>query len=93
MYLWWDNWHTSGPLLLIYGNKVACDAVVLTNSKVSAVIDDSNWKSPSARSNALVEIQAALCSNQLKPNPSQSNLVIWTPSANGEFTIKVLGII
>lgn len=61
-------------------------AALPMDAKVSAVISNSRWSWPAARSKALVSIQAGLC--DLLPNSNASDVIQRILSPKGDFSIK-----
>lgn len=62
-FLWYDNGHPTGPLLLVYNPIIVYDASLPLNPNASIVINglERNW--PPARSNDLLEVQVQICDN------------------------------
>lgn len=58
------------------------------HARVAAVIMDSNWRWPSARSDDLVTIKTAFGSEPMQPASDKPDIVKWTLNSNGKFTIK-----
>ena len=83
-FLWYDNWHTLGPLVERFGDRVMYDAALPMDSKVAKVISNNSWAWPVANSVALMAIKEKL--TQL-PSPSACpDRVCWDPSPNGSFS-------
>jgi hypothetical protein len=57
---WFDHWHPSGYLLDAFGYIVVYDSGLSLESKLSSIILHGEWFWPSARSDALVDIQVQL---------------------------------
>jgi hypothetical protein len=79
IHLWMDFWHPAGILLEIYEYKVVYDAQSSVEAKLSFVIHNGDWLWRSARSEALVKIQARLPEISL----GLSDKPIWTASEKG----------
>lgn len=86
-FLWWDNWHPNCPLLHTFGHRVAYDAAINLNAKVSTVIEGSSWLWPPARSDNLVTVKTDLF-DYLLPMDNQQELVVWSLSSDGKFTVS-----
>lgn len=56
------------------------------DAKVADVIENGSWHWPTARSEAFVQIQAALCGD-VTPNIEQADEILWTAASSGQFTI------
>lgn len=54
-YVWHDNWHPKGPLLLSYGHRVVYYSGLPLFARQSAVIEGANWHWPPVRSDNLHE--------------------------------------
>ena len=82
-YLWYDNWHPLGPLLVKFAPRVAYDAALPLDAKVVDIIDNGVWQWPSANSPDLIEIRAHM---HIVANPLGTyDTVIWSPSPNGKY--------
>ena len=82
-FLWLDNWHPNGPLVAKYGSRVAYDAGLNINSKVSAVIRNGAWAWPFPCTWELREITYLL--NQVQPHQSRPDRVEWTISTTKKY--------
>jgi hypothetical protein len=60
IFLWFDHRHPSGYLLDTFGYRVVYDSCLTLESKPSSIILHGEWFWPSARSDALVDIQVQL---------------------------------
>lgn len=85
VFLWHDNWHSKGPLLLAYPYRLILESVLPSHLKLSVVIHGSNWHWSGARSEEMVELQILLC-DQIYPN-SGENEPKWLPSKSGVFHV------
>ena len=45
-FLWYDNWHSLGPLVEKFGTRVIYDSALPRNSRVSTVILNNSWAWP-----------------------------------------------
>ena len=59
-FIWHDNWHPKGPLLLKFGHIVIYDSASSVDAKHASVIQDGNWNWGYARSENLVAILSKL---------------------------------
>ncbi|GKV01156.1 hypothetical protein SLEP1_g13733 [Rubroshorea leprosula] len=87
--IWHDNWHPSGPLIEVYGQRIVRDASIPPDAKLSVVISGNYWCWPPAPSPQLVQIQIELFDkldpDKLYPKEGAMDSVIWIPSASGKF--------
>lgn len=76
IYLWHDNWHPKGPLLLNYGARSQYLTALPLNAKLSVVINGLNWGWPPSRTVELREIASMLnCRTK-----GGEDIVKWAPS-------------
>lgn len=80
-----DNWHSNDPLLQFYGFRAAYDSGLPLIRKVSAVIRNSGWVWPHARSEALLELQVLLC--DISPGFEEDE-IIWLPFRSKIFNVS-----
>lgn len=58
--IWYDNWHTLGPLEDKYGDCFIYDLSLSREAKVKEIIDVEEWKWPVTNSNTLMEIKETM---------------------------------
>lgn len=46
IHIWFDSWHPQGPLINCFGHSVVCSFGIPLCTKLSAVIENSQWKWP-----------------------------------------------
>lgn len=83
IFMWHDNWHPLGPLLLKFPHRLIYDTASSTQAKLSSVIAGSSWSWPAARSDHAVEVQSFLF--DIQPSYEKDDIAIWTPSKTGMF--------
>lgn len=83
VFLWQDNWHSRGPLLIAYGQDVTFLSGLPLDTRLSSVIEDSCWHWPHTRSTSLLEIQQ-LSANVVVSQHTEDK-VIWLPSKSQVF--------
>ena len=83
-YLWYDNWHPLGPLLVKFPPRVAYDAALPLDARVEEIIVNGEWLWPSANSPDLIEIRAHMHA-VLSPRDTHDT-VIWCPSPTGKYS-------
>ncbi|KAI8543253.1 hypothetical protein RHMOL_Rhmol08G0202800 [Rhododendron molle] len=64
-FLWWDNWHTLGPLFQKLGDRFAFNFGSSLNANVSPITDAGRWKWPRSRSVVIREIINGTAGNLL----------------------------
>ncbi|XP_028115346.1 uncharacterized protein LOC114313178 [Camellia sinensis] len=86
VFLWHDNWHPFGSLLLRYGPRILYDTNLPDNSKVSSIIsnDSWNWHFPNSW-----EIQEWITATppSLKPSIDSPDIPVWSLTTDGSFSI------
>lgn len=83
IYLWHDNSHPKGPLLLAYGTNITFLSGFYMNIKLSAVIEGSNWHWLHTGSARLLEIR--YLNNGVIFPQNEDDKDIWVPSKSGIF--------
>ncbi|KAB1200869.1 hypothetical protein CJ030_MR0G006019 [Morella rubra] len=86
-FLWYDNWHPSGPL-----ERRTCRASILSssggsNAKVSSIIDGSCRKWPTLALPQLWRDVAAETPISFLPAPSKDDSIKWVPALDGCFSV------
>lgn len=79
--LWFSNWHPQGPLVPRYGPRIAYDAGLPINAKVSQVINNGQWKWAYPCTWELREIILEHPPDYL-PNPVVADEFMWMASKN-----------
>ncbi|KAI8531931.1 hypothetical protein RHMOL_Rhmol11G0174500 [Rhododendron molle] len=86
-FLWLDNWHNLGPLLLKYGDGVTTNLGRSLHAKVCSIIHNGSWRWHRSRS-AIVRDIIANIDPTLLPHPANEDSVIWTLSPTGSYSAK-----
>lgn len=74
---------SNGPLIKQYRRRFVYDAALPISAKVAVVINDSWWRWPISKSEVLVSVQVGICDT-----PDASDLIQWSLSNKGEFTLE-----
>ncbi|XP_028119112.1 uncharacterized protein LOC114316616 [Camellia sinensis] len=86
VFLWHDNWHPFGSLLLRYGPRILYDTNLPDNSKVSSIISNDSWNWPFPNSWEIQEWIAATPPS-LKPSIDSPDIPVWSLTTDGSFSI------
>ena len=86
-WLWFDSWLPFGPILPRFNERVIYDSALARQTRVATIISDGQWVWPIANSPNLLILKQAI-PNSMVPQPSISDMVIWSPSGSGKFTTK-----
>lgn len=87
MFLWFDNWHSLGPLYKRFGEEVVYDAGRSLQVRVSSIFFQGQWRWPRAR-NRIIRSIVAQTSDTLIPNSDVEDSVRWLPSPIGSYSIR-----
>lgn len=77
-FIWYDNWHSKGPLVLAYNPRVIYDSGLPLHTKLSIVIRVVEWCWPPARSDQLLELQRCLCDRIYPRDVSVIEFILWS---------------
>lgn len=86
-FLWFDNWHSLGPLYQRFGESVVFNLRRSLQTKVDSIIQNDMWKWPRPRNAITKEIMAGT-SPSLIPNTEVSDSVRWSLNGSGKFSLK-----
>lgn len=81
-FLWYDNWHSLGPLYLRFGDRVVSLFGRSLNAKFSFIIHDGEWRWQRGRSDLVRDIIAST-PHDLVPCMDRVDRVFWSLKANG----------
>ncbi|KAK3189547.1 hypothetical protein Dsin_029108 [Dipteronia sinensis] len=82
--LWFDNWHSDGPLLSKWSPRVVYDSGLPIHTTVSSIVHGDSWSWPAAMSIDLFEIRSHMPS--YNPNSNVNDRARWLPSSNGTYS-------
>ncbi|KAK3225421.1 hypothetical protein Dsin_005283 [Dipteronia sinensis] len=83
-FLWFENWHSDGPLLSKWRSCVVYDSGLPIHVTVSSIVHGDSWSWPVVMSIDLFEIRSRMPS--YNPNSNVDDRVRWLPSSNGTYS-------
>lgn len=86
-FLWYHNWHPFGPLKDWFGDRLDHNLLRSQNSIVASTRRDNTWHWDRPRNLITREILAHIPPN-LQPDSGKEDSVLWSLTANGQFSIK-----
>lgn len=85
-YLWHDNWHPLGTLILKYKDRIVFDPGLESQAIVSTIIRDQNWQWPNAQTCELIEIRNFVIGDMVPSDYKDQS--VWTLSPNGISSVQ-----
>ena len=76
-----------GPLQQVYGNSIISESGLPRNVKVASIVVENQWAWPVGNSTDLLEVRNSLQTGPF-PNASRNDVIKWTLSHSGDFTIN-----
>lgn len=86
-FLWIDNWHPLGPLILKYGDRVLFNLGRSLKAKVASVIGPNGWRWNKVRHPVVRDIIAHTAGSFL-PNIQQDDSVSWVLNVNKIYSVQ-----
>ncbi|XP_024171665.1 uncharacterized protein LOC112177615 [Rosa chinensis] len=83
-YIWHDHWHSLGPLLHRLGPDAIINSGIPSNALVSSFVMGVSWCWPLRNSSVILEVVNNL--EDLYPNSSYKDSIMWLPSTTGKFS-------
>ncbi|XP_038972041.1 uncharacterized protein LOC120104629 [Phoenix dactylifera] len=85
--LWFDHWHSLGPLIEVFGERFIYDSGLGQNAKVEAIIDGQEWHWPISRFPAWLELISSTPTS-FRPDSRRSDVLQWIDAPKGSFSVR-----
>jgi hypothetical protein len=82
--LWFDNWHSLGPLLEFFGDRIIIDSSLGRDARLTSNIAGKEW--PPSRSPEWIEL-VRCTSTPFLLDDGRNDLLCWKDAPKGMFSI------
>ncbi|XP_022869365.1 uncharacterized protein LOC111388792 [Olea europaea var. sylvestris] len=78
--LWYDNWHSLGPLEKILEERIIRESKLSRLAKVAVIVEGDTWRWPSVRSPALSDLMRDMLAT-FRPDSNREDVLRWEVDA------------